>query len=133
MGREGGEKWTAAAHLQPTFPKSDRLLERALAHLPQVLGFGVAHVNPPSAVAAAPGLEWIGTALRWRTGPVATSRAGAPVCAAAAQWVSRASGARAPSRENLSACSCRLREAPFEVAVDEPLHTITNPPLVGLQ
>ena len=27
MGREGGEKWTAAADLQPTFPKSDRLLE----------------------------------------------------------------------------------------------------------
>ena len=27
MGQEGGEKWTAAAHLQPTFPKSDRLLD----------------------------------------------------------------------------------------------------------
>ena len=26
MGQEGGEKWTAAADLQPTFPKSDRLL-----------------------------------------------------------------------------------------------------------
>ena len=26
MGQETGEKWTAAADLQPTFPKSDRLL-----------------------------------------------------------------------------------------------------------
>ena len=26
MGQEGGEKWTAAADLQPTLPKSDRLL-----------------------------------------------------------------------------------------------------------
>ena len=26
MGQEGGEKWTAAANLQPTFPESDRLL-----------------------------------------------------------------------------------------------------------
>ena len=26
MGQEGGEKWTAAADLQPTPPKSDRLL-----------------------------------------------------------------------------------------------------------
>ena len=26
MGREGGEKWTAAADLQPTIPKPDRLL-----------------------------------------------------------------------------------------------------------
>ncbi len=27
MGQEGGEKWTAAADLQPTLPKSDRLLD----------------------------------------------------------------------------------------------------------
>ena len=27
MGREAGEKWTAAVSLQPTLPKSDRLLE----------------------------------------------------------------------------------------------------------
>ncbi len=26
MGQKAGEKWTAAAKLQPTFPKSDRLL-----------------------------------------------------------------------------------------------------------
>ena len=26
MGQEAGEKWTAVAALQPTFPKSDRLL-----------------------------------------------------------------------------------------------------------
>ena len=26
MGQTAGEKWTAAAKLQPTFPKSDRLL-----------------------------------------------------------------------------------------------------------
>ena len=26
MGQEVGEKWTAAAKLQPTFPKPDRLL-----------------------------------------------------------------------------------------------------------
>ena len=28
MRQEGGEKWTAAANLQPTFPKSDRLVEQ---------------------------------------------------------------------------------------------------------
>ena len=27
MGQEGGEKWTAAADLQPTLPRSDRLLD----------------------------------------------------------------------------------------------------------
>ena len=27
MGQETGEKWAAAAHLQPTIPKSDRLLD----------------------------------------------------------------------------------------------------------
>ncbi|MDF1481371.1 hypothetical protein [Extensimonas sp. H3M7-6] len=26
MGQEGGKKWAAAAHSQPTIPKSDRLL-----------------------------------------------------------------------------------------------------------
>ncbi|TXD15905.1 hypothetical protein FUT63_05780 [Extensimonas vulgaris] len=26
MGQEDGKKWAAAAHLQPTIPKSDRLL-----------------------------------------------------------------------------------------------------------
>ena len=26
MGQKAGEKWTAAAKLQPTFPKPDRLL-----------------------------------------------------------------------------------------------------------
>ena len=26
MGQEAGEKWTAAVNLQPTLPKSDRLL-----------------------------------------------------------------------------------------------------------
>ncbi|TDM08611.1 MAG: hypothetical protein C4K60_04090 [Ideonella sp. MAG2] len=29
MGQEGSEKWAAAADLQPTLPKSDRLLGRA--------------------------------------------------------------------------------------------------------
>ena len=29
MGQEGGEKWTAAAALQPAIPKSDRLLGAA--------------------------------------------------------------------------------------------------------
>ncbi len=29
MGQKAGEKWTAAAKLQPTFPKSDRLLDTA--------------------------------------------------------------------------------------------------------
>ncbi|WP_277874938.1 hypothetical protein [Extensimonas vulgaris] len=27
MGQEDGKKWAAAAHSQPTIPKSDRLLE----------------------------------------------------------------------------------------------------------
>ena len=27
MGQEAGEKWTAAVNLQPTFPKTDRLLK----------------------------------------------------------------------------------------------------------
>jgi adenine-specific DNA-methyltransferase len=31
MGQEGGEKWTAAAALQPTFPKPDRLLDTSNA------------------------------------------------------------------------------------------------------
>ena len=35
MGQKAGEKWTAAAKLQPTFPKSDRLLESpAMASTP---------------------------------------------------------------------------------------------------
>ena len=33
MGQEAGEKWTAAVNLQPTLPKSDRLLAR-LCHFP---------------------------------------------------------------------------------------------------
>ena len=28
MGQEAGKKWAAAAHSQPTIPKSDRLLEQ---------------------------------------------------------------------------------------------------------
>ncbi|MBC7215990.1 MAG: hypothetical protein H5U28_12405, partial [Burkholderiaceae bacterium] len=28
MGQEDGKKWAAAAHSQPTIPKSDRLLGR---------------------------------------------------------------------------------------------------------
>ena len=31
MGQKDGEKWTAAADLQPTLPKSDRLLEADFA------------------------------------------------------------------------------------------------------
>ena len=30
MGQEDGKKWAAAAHSQPTIPKSDRLLERMI-------------------------------------------------------------------------------------------------------
>jgi 16S rRNA processing protein RimM len=30
MGQEAGKKWAAAAHSQPTIPKSDRLLERMI-------------------------------------------------------------------------------------------------------
>ncbi|MDF1482681.1 hypothetical protein [Extensimonas sp. H3M7-6] len=29
MGQEDGKKWAAAAHSQPTIPKSDRLLDMA--------------------------------------------------------------------------------------------------------
>jgi hypothetical protein len=31
-GQEHGKKWTAAVDLQPTLPRSDRLLESALTH-----------------------------------------------------------------------------------------------------
>jgi hypothetical protein len=31
MGQKAGEKWTAAVDLQPTIPKSDRLLARRSA------------------------------------------------------------------------------------------------------
>ena len=34
MGQEAGKKWAAAAHSQPTIPKSDRLLARRLAPWP---------------------------------------------------------------------------------------------------
>ena len=37
MGQEGGEKWTAAADLQPTIPKSDRLLALVAAALAALL------------------------------------------------------------------------------------------------
>jgi hypothetical protein len=36
MGQEGGKKWAAAAHSQPTIPKSDRLLASALPGVPYV-------------------------------------------------------------------------------------------------
>jgi hypothetical protein len=32
MGQKDGEKWGAAADLQPTTPKSDRLLEAAISN-----------------------------------------------------------------------------------------------------
>ena len=32
MGQEAGEKWTAAVNLQPTLPKSDRLLDHRSGH-----------------------------------------------------------------------------------------------------
>ena len=34
MGQEAGEKWTAAVNLQPTLPKSDRLLEIMVGRSP---------------------------------------------------------------------------------------------------
>jgi len=36
MGQEGGEKWTAAVDLQPTIPKSDRLLSLRIPLRPVV-------------------------------------------------------------------------------------------------
>ena len=33
MGQEANEKWTAAVNLQPTLPKSDRLLEELIAEV----------------------------------------------------------------------------------------------------
>ena len=41
MGQKDGEKWTAAVDLQPTLPKSDRLLGgRAVARAQEVEQFG---------------------------------------------------------------------------------------------
>jgi hypothetical protein len=62
MGQKDGEKWTAAADLQPTISKSDRLLStqppqarlRALA----ALGAAITVVVFPLLFVARPGLEW---------------------------------------------------------------------------
>ncbi|MFN3376877.1 MAG: GyrI-like domain-containing protein, partial [Burkholderiaceae bacterium] len=49
-GPQDGEQWTAAAHLQPTIPKSDRLLERwCESHglgAPQPGYLGLSHDDP---------------------------------------------------------------------------------------
>ncbi|MGH8859032.1 MAG: hypothetical protein ACREXG_13565, partial [Polaromonas sp.] len=49
MGQEDGEKWTAAADLQPTHPESDRLLNHAEDALPaliaQTLGITAAGIQ----------------------------------------------------------------------------------------
>ncbi|MDF1480784.1 hypothetical protein [Extensimonas sp. H3M7-6] len=34
MGQEAGKKWAAAAHSQPTLPKSDRLLSKRVRRSP---------------------------------------------------------------------------------------------------
>jgi len=74
MGQEAGKKWAAAAHSQPTIPKSDRLLEPDML----VLGKPIAGGTPGAAygfsaevgarmqavkAAAAPGHSGIGTTL----------------------------------------------------------------------
>ncbi|RCX08233.1 cation-translocating P-type ATPase [Extensimonas vulgaris] len=51
MGQEDGKKWAAAAHSQPTIPKSDRLLA-AVENALQFLGL-VALIDPPRPEAAA--------------------------------------------------------------------------------
>ena len=44
MGQKSGEKWTAAAKLQPTFPKPDRLLgEFELLAVAGEGGFGIVY------------------------------------------------------------------------------------------
>ena len=78
-------------------------------------------------------LEWVGRASRWCAGPVTMIRAAVPGAAAAAGPAGRASGARAPARETLSACSCRLRDAPFEIGSHQALNFRVPPPRVGFE
>ena len=52
MGQEYGEKWTAAADLQPTLRKSGRLLE--VGPIPQIL-----HLYPGETVTCARGGVWM--------------------------------------------------------------------------
>ncbi|MFZ5485491.1 MAG: hypothetical protein ACOY5G_00570 [Pseudomonadota bacterium] len=46
MGQEDGKKWAAAAHSQPTIPKSDRLLGRG--GIEPRAGNPICQGNPPS-------------------------------------------------------------------------------------